>query len=38
VEQAAVTDHFRPKLYDTLVEVSNEEAYTLCRSLNQVAC
>lgn len=34
-QQAQVTEHFRPELYDTLVEVSNEEAFEMCRQLNQ---
>lgn len=35
--QAEVTAHFRPELYDELVEVSNREAFDMCRRLNQEA-
>jgi len=35
--QAEVTAHFRPQLYDQLVEVSNAEAFDMCRRLNQEA-
>lgn len=35
--QAQVTDHFKPALYDQLVEVSNLEAFDMCRRLNQEA-
>eukprot|EP00657_Telonema_sp_P-1_P001896 TRINITY_DN14659_c0_g2_i1.p1 TRINITY_DN14659_c0_g2~~TRINITY_DN14659_c0_g2_i1.p1 ORF type:complete len:311 (+),score=71.54 TRINITY_DN14659_c0_g2_i1:128-1060(+) len=36
-QQAEVTAHFRPELYDTLVEVRNIEAFDMCRRLNQEA-
>eukprot|EP00656_Telonema_subtile_P051970 TRINITY_DN7115_c0_g1_i1.p1 TRINITY_DN7115_c0_g1~~TRINITY_DN7115_c0_g1_i1.p1 ORF type:complete len:351 (+),score=89.67 TRINITY_DN7115_c0_g1_i1:610-1662(+) len=35
--QAEVTAHFKPELYDELVEVSNIEAFDMCRRLNQEA-
>eukprot|EP00658_Telonema_sp_P-2_P005311 TRINITY_DN11991_c0_g1_i6.p1 TRINITY_DN11991_c0_g1~~TRINITY_DN11991_c0_g1_i6.p1 ORF type:complete len:331 (+),score=71.94 TRINITY_DN11991_c0_g1_i6:770-1762(+) len=35
--QAKVTAHFRPELYDELVEITNQEAYEMCLRLNQEA-
>jgi len=35
--QAEVTAHYKPELYDQLVQVSNAEAFDMCRRLNQEA-
>lgn len=35
IEQLKLTEHFHPEEYDELAEVTNEEAFDMCRRLNQ---
>lgn len=35
IEQATVTEHYAPDIYDHLEEVSNEEAFGMCAQMNQ---
>lgn len=35
IEQLKMTDHYKPTGYDELAEVSNQEAFDMCKRLNQ---